>query len=119
VSEFHSLAAELALALALLSTAWATFLLVTRRAPSQLFFINLGWTVVVLALAGALGGLLALGGPGPAEGLHIVYGALAVAALPVGALAASGRDPRRRMVTWTIAGFVLLILILRLFQTGP
>ena len=118
MSEFHRLAAQLALALALLSTAWATLLLGMRRSPSQLFFINLGWTVVVLALAGALGGLLALGGPGPGDGLHIVYGALAVATLPVAALAASGRDLRRRMVTWTIAGFVLLILILRLFQTG-
>jgi hypothetical protein len=118
VSELHRLAAELGLALGLLTVAWASFLLITRRTPNQLFFINLGWTVVVLAVAGLLGGLMALTGRGPSDGLHIVYGVFAVATVPVAAFAAAGQEPRRRMATWTIAGVVLVILVLRLFQTG-
>jgi hypothetical protein len=118
VSELHRLAAELGLALGLLSTAWASFLLITRRTPSQLFFINLAWTTVVLAVAGMLGGLTALGGAGLRDGLHIVYGVFAVVTVPVAALAAAGQEPGRRRATWTIAGVVLVILVLRLFQTG-
>ncbi len=118
MSEVHRLAAELGLALALLSTAWAAFLLVTRRDPSQLFFINLAWTTVVLAVAGMLGGLTALGGAGPRDGLHIVYGVFVVVTIPVAAFAAAGQEPGRRRATWTIAGVVLVILVLRLFQTG-
>ena len=118
MSELHRLSAEVGLALGLLSTAWAAFMLVTRREPGQLFFINLAWTTVVLAVAGLLGGLTALGGAGPHDALHIVYGVFAVATVPVAALAAAGREPRRRRATWTIAGVVLVILVLRLFQTG-
>ncbi len=118
MSEVHRLAAELGLALALLSTAWAAFLLVTRRDPSQLFFINLAWTTVVLAVAGLLGGLMALTGRGPRDGLHIVYGVFVVVTIPVAAFAAAGQEPGRRRATWTIAGVVLVILVLRLFQTG-
>jgi len=118
VSELHRLTAELGLALGLLSTAWAAFLLVVRRTPSQLFFINLAWTVVVLAVAGLLGGYMALTGRGPSDGLHLVYGVFAVATIPVAAFAAAGREPGRRMATWTVAGVVLVILVLRLFQTG-
>jgi hypothetical protein len=118
VSELHRLAAELGLALGLLSTAWAAFLLVTRRDPSQLFFINVAWTTVVLTVAGMLGGLTALGGAGLRDGLHIVYGVFAVVTVPVAAFAAAGQEPGRRRATWTIAGVVLVILVLRLFQTG-
>jgi hypothetical protein len=59
-----------------------------------------------------------IGGPGVDDGLHLVYGALAVAALPVAAIYAAGHPLRRRLATWTVAGVVLLILMLRLFQTG-
>ncbi|KRT62367.1 MAG: hypothetical protein XU10_C0030G0017 [Chloroflexi bacterium CSP1-4] len=118
MSDLHRLAAELGLALGLLSTAWAAFLLVARRQPSQLFFINLAWTTVVLAVAGLLGGLMAVTGAGPRDILHIVYGVFAVATIPVAAFAAAGREPGRRRATWTIAGVVLVILVLRLFQTG-
>jgi len=54
----------------------------------------------------------------PRDPLHIVYGALAVGVVPGAALVAGGRADPRRTVVWAIAGIVLCILVLRLFQTG-
>jgi hypothetical protein len=118
LSEFHRLVAEVALALGVVTTGWALLLLLVRREPGTLFFANLAWTVGLIALAALLGLATLIGGPGVHDGLHLVYGVLAVAALPVAAFVAAGHPPRRRLATWLVAGLVLLILLLRLFQTG-
>ena len=54
----------------------------------------------------------------PRDPLHIVYGALAVGVVPGAAIVAGERTDVRRTVIWAIAGIVLAILVLRLFQTG-
>jgi hypothetical protein len=54
----------------------------------------------------------------PRDALHLIYGLLAVSALPAAALVARGRTGAEAAVVWMIAGIVLVILILRLFQTG-
>jgi hypothetical protein len=118
LSDLHRLVAEVALALGVLTTGWALLLLAVRREPGALFFANVVWTVGLIALAALLGLATLIGGPGLKDGLHLVYGVLAVAALPVGAFYAAGHPLRRRLATWTLAGVVLLILLLRLFQTG-
>ena len=118
MSDLHRLVAEVALALGVLTTGWALLLLTLRREPGTLFFANVAWTVGMLVLTALLGLATLIAGPGVNDNLHLVYGALAVAALPVGAYYAIGHPPRRRLATWTVAGVVLLILVLRLFQTG-
>ena len=77
----------------------------------------------VVVAAGA-GGVVLLGGARPADPLHLLYGALGVAAVPLG-LALGGRgagDPgpsRRRRDRWiAISAAVLLAIELRLFLTG-
>ncbi len=50
--------------------------------------------------------------------LHVVYGALAVGLVPGAAIVAGGRTRPRQTIVWAVAGIVLVILILRLFQTG-
>ena len=118
MSDLHRLVAEVALALGLLTTGWALSLLVLRREPGMLFFANVAWTIGAAALAALLGLVVLLGGPGLRDSLHLIYGALAVAALPVAAIYALGHPLRRRLLTWLGGGVVLLILVLRLFQTG-
>ncbi len=118
MSELHRLVAEVALALGVLTTGWALLLLLLQREPTTLFFANVAWTVGLLGLTALLGLVSLVSGPGLHDDLHLVYGALAVAALPVAAIYPAGYPLRRRLATWTIAGVVLLILVLRLFQTG-
>jgi hypothetical protein len=72
--------------------------------------------VLVVTSAGGLGILLA--GGGPHEPLHFLYAILAIGALPVADSLARKASPRRRAVITLIAAIVLLVLIVRLTQTG-
>ena len=76
------------------------------------------WTGLVIGLAAALGLGVAITDHAPHDLLHIVYGALAVGVLPGAAVVAGTRTGPRQTVVWAVAGVVLVILILRLFQTG-
>lgn len=118
MTEFHRLLGQLVLALAVLSAAWSVTLVARGRRGGQLFVVNLGWTVVAAVLAALVGGLLLISGPGPSDPLHLLYGALAVAALPGAALVANGRPPREQAIVVLVGTVVLLIVVLRLFQTG-
>jgi len=118
VTEIHRLLGQLVLVLAVLSAAWSAVLVGRARRGGQLFVVNLGWTVAAAVLAALVGGLLLISGPGPSDPLHLLYGALAVAALPGAALVAAGRPARERAIVVLIGTIVLLIVVLRLFQTG-
>lgn len=115
---FHALLAQVGLVLAVLSAAWAAILVVRGAAGGTFFVVNLGWTVVAVLAAALVGGLMLATGSAPSDGLHVLYGVLALAALPGVGLVAAGRPPRQRMVALLIGTIVLLILLLRLFQTG-
>lgn len=71
--------------------------------------------IVVAAMAGAA---IGLGGHPPRDPLHIIYGLLAAATLPGAAMLARRRDGAAQAVIWAIAGIVLSIIVLRLFQTS-
>jgi hypothetical protein len=96
----------------------ATALAVTRRAAGHFFVTGALWTGVVVGLAVALGVGLGLTDHAPHDLLHVVYGVLAVGVLPGAAIVAAGRTGPRQTVVWAIAAIVLVIIILRLFQTG-
>ncbi len=110
--------AEVALALALLAAAWSLVLLVTRRPPGRFFTVNLAWTVGALVVAAALGLLVLLVLGGPHDALHLLYGVLALAALPLTAMVAAQRPARQQPLVRAVGTIVLLILVLRLFQTA-
>jgi hypothetical protein len=78
----------------------------------------MGWSVVTIAAGVIVGALLLVAGPGPSDPLHLLYGALALVALPGAALAASGRPARQRAIVLLVGSIVLIILVVRLFQTG-
>lgn len=93
--------------------------LALRRRPAESFLVaGALWTGLVVGLTAVLGIGVVITDHGPRDMLHVVYGALAVGVVPGGAIVAGGRTGPRRTVVWAIAGIVLVILILRLFQTG-
>jgi hypothetical protein len=79
---------------------------------------ELVWIVLAIAVAGLIGIVIALTVAPPRDPLHILYGLLAGAALPVTALVVRDRPPGQRSAVVAIALVVLLILVVRLFQTG-
>jgi hypothetical protein len=79
--------------------------------------------LVMVAAAGLAGLTRMLGGSGPADPLHLVYGPAALISVPVaiwiGARAPAERRSRLRRDIWTAGGgIVLLGLGLRLLATG-
>ncbi len=119
MAEIHGLAAQITLVLVVLIAGWALILAATRRTIPSVLGGGLVWVVVLLAATGMVGAVQALAAEPPKDLLHIVYGLLALAVLP-GALtiARSRPDPRRSVLILATASIVLLILVLRLFQTG-
>lgn len=118
MTELHLLLAEVALALVALAAIWSAAAVILRRDPGRLYLVNLIWVVIVLVAAAGFGALMLATGRGPRDGLHVLYGVLAVAALPVAAAVAGDRPARDRAVVGLIAVIVLIILVLRLFQTA-
>lgn len=96
----------------------AAALALTRRAAGSFFVAGALWTGLIVGLAAMLGVGVAVTDHVPHDLLHVVYGALAVGVLPGAAIVASGRKGPRQAVVWAIAGIVLVIIVLRLFQTG-
>ena len=96
----------------------AVALAATHRTAGSFLLAGALWTGLMVGLAAALGLGAAITDDFPKDFLHVLYGALAVGAMPGAAIVASGRTGPRRTGVWAIAGIVLVILILRLFQTG-
>jgi heme A synthase len=81
----------------------------------------LDWAVLaaiaLVALDALVGAVVVLSGARPADGLHFLYAALALAILPAARFwGGRARGPRASLLA--IAGMVLLGFTLRLFQTG-
>jgi hypothetical protein len=89
-----------------------------RRAPGRASS-TLETIVLIVILVTAAGGLgLLTGGAGPHDSLHLLYGVLAFGALPVAGTFTKNSSPRRAGLIAVLARVVLLVLLLRLFQTG-
>ena len=114
----HDLLAQVALVLAIVMAGSATALALTRRTAGSFFLAGMLWTGLVIGLAAVLGVGVAIADHFPHDLLHPVYGVLAVGVMPAAAIVAGGRRGPRQALVWAIAGIVLVILILRLFQTG-
>lgn len=118
MSDAHRLVAEVALALALLAATWALGLAATGRSPGRFFAVNLAWAGIAIVATAVLGLFLFATGSALGDPLHLVYGALAMAAIPVAAAVVTRRPASQQTTVLVIATIVLLILLLRLFQTG-
>ena len=104
--------------LGLVAVAWSIALIVTRRTPGSLFLGNLVWVFLAVAVAAGLGIATIVSGVPLRDGLHVVYGVLALGVLPGAMLVASGRPERQRSIVAAVSTIVLAILLARLVQTG-
>jgi hypothetical protein len=129
VTDVHQLLGILVLAASvalLVAGGWSA--IATRRsggARDHRFAVDrLVLVVLALVLTNGLVGLLLIGTGGrPADPLHLLYGPVAVATLPVGVWlsrrVSAGAVATRRREAWLIAATVVLLGIeLRLFATG-
>jgi hypothetical protein len=118
VASLHLLAAQLGLLLAVIGAAWLAWLAATHRSAGAMLYGALVWVLIAIGGAGLVGVVIALTDRPPEDPLHVLYGVLAAATLPGGALIARDRPAGQRTVVLAIAMVVLVILVVRLFQTG-
>lgn len=118
MSQAHAFVGQIAIVLGLVAAAWSIALVATRRAPGSLFMANLVWVFLAVAIAAALGTATIATGAPLRDGLHVVYGVLALGVLPGAILVASGRPARQRSIIAAVSAIVLVILLARLVQTG-
>lgn len=118
MTQAHALAGQLALVLAVIAAVWSIALAVTRRPVGPLYLGSLVWLGIAVVIAAILGSTAAVTAGPPSDALHVVYGLLALAMLPGAALVAAGRPTDQRPIVAAIATTVLVILLLRLIQTG-
>lgn len=118
MADVHRFIGLAGIAVAAVALAWSVIIVAARREAGRPYLVGLA-VVVIVAVAAAVGGLiLLLTGPGPADPLHIVYGAIAVLAIPAGIAVAAGRTPRRQSIVLLVAVLVELGVTVRLLQTG-
>ncbi len=87
----------------------------SRLWVDRLILVGLGG----VALTTVVGPALILSGEQPSDGLHFLYAAVALLALPVGrAVSGSMKTARRRGAAVVVAAVVLLGVLLRLYMTG-
>ena len=104
------------MALVVAGIAWEIVLVVRGRAAGRLFARYLAATVAVVVVAAAVGAIDLVTGAHPADGLHLLYGAAAVSAIPLARSFARGR-PRESAIM--LVGLVALGgIVYRLFATG-
>ena len=93
-------------------------LALTGREPRPFVLGGVIWAGLAIAAAALAGSAAALSDGPPGDPLHVVYGVLAVVALPGAGLVARGRVGHAQTVIWAIAAVIVVILVLRLFQTA-
>jgi len=96
----------------------ATWRLVTNRPPG-VWASRLSSATIVVVVVSAAGGLgILVGGGGPADSLHYVYALIAILGLPIVATLTRRRTPRVAAGLVLVVALVLIVVLLRLFQTG-
>lgn len=118
MSQAHGLVGQVAIVLGLVAVAWSVALVIARRAPGTLFLGSLVWVFLAVAIADGLGIVTFVSGVPLRDGLHALYGVLALSVLPGAMFVASGRPDRQRSIVAAVSAVVLVILLARLFQTG-
>lgn len=76
------------------------------------------WLEAVLVVQVVIGALVFLTGARPTEWLHLVYGVVILAVIPLATTFASDAPPRARSGVLAVAGVVILLLAWRLLSTG-
>ena len=96
----------------------AGFRLARNQKPGTLSARLAESLLLILAVTAASGLGMFVVGARPHEILHLLYAALAFAAIPVTDMFAGRLSPRARALARIVAALIALVLIVRLFMTG-
>lgn len=114
----HHVIAFGAVAIVAIGIGWSFVLAVTKRTAGSSFERFQAAVVSLLIVAAASGVLLLISGARPAEGLHLLYAAIAIAIIPLArsffGRASAGRAAALMLVVFAVLGGV----VYRLFTTG-
>lgn len=118
VDAIHRLLAYVAVVFIAVGIAWSVLVAVTGRTAGPGFERFQAAVVSVLFVGSASGALLFTSGARPADGLHLLYAAIALAVVPL-ARSFTGRLSGRGTAALLLAAFVVLGAVLyRLLTTG-
>jgi len=117
VQAVHFILADVAVAVVAIAVLWSVVLTLLSRPGGRWFDRLQGAVILSIAAAAAAGAIVFALGARPDDGLHVIYGGLAIVVLPVARSFRSGT--RRRDALLMLAGCALLGGVLfRLFTTG-
>jgi hypothetical protein len=117
VPTVHSILADAAVAAVAIAIIWCLILAVTARPGGRLFERLQTVVVLAIALASAAGAVTFALGARPTDGLHLVYGVVAMALLPLARSLRSGAS-RHDALLLLAACALLGGVLFRLFTTG-
>ena len=113
----HKVLALVAFAAVGLGMAWSFVLAVTARSGGSVFDRFQAVVVTTFALAAGVGLASFASGARPTDELHLIYGGVAIALIPLGRSFLAGR-PRRDGLLMFLAFGALGGVLFRLFSTG-
>ena len=113
----HKILAFVALAAIGLGMAWSFVLAVTARSGGRNFERFQALMVATFLLAAGVGVAQLASGLRPADGLHLLYGAVAIVLIPVGRSFLVGKPRRDGLLMLLVFGGLAGVLF-RLFSTG-
>ncbi len=102
----------------LLAVGWTLAVVVTGRGGGQRLESFQSAVVAVVALTAAVGLFLLVSGHAPNDQIHLLYGFLAVAAVPFARSFGTRVSPRGRVALGLVGVVALALFVLRLFMTG-
>lgn len=118
VEALHRILAYPAVGAVGIGVVWA-LVLAARRSPAGRAFEAFQAAVVSVLVVGAASGLILVAiGTGPGEPLHLLYAAIAIAAIPVARSFAGRGGPRAQQLAIAAAFVVLGFMVYRLFATA-
>ncbi len=102
----------------LLAVGWTVAAVVTGRGGGQRLESLQSAVVGVVALTAIIGLVQLVSGHGPQDQLHLLYGFLAVAAIPFARSFGTRLSQRGRLLLGLVGVVALALFVLRLFMTG-
>jgi hypothetical protein len=113
----HQVLADVALVAVAIVLAWTVVLAATRRMPGRGYARAQASMIGIIVVAAIVGGASFLSGARPADGLHLLYGAVAILLIPFARSFLRGMA-RRDTLILLVAVLALGGVIYRLFATG-
>ncbi len=118
MDQLHRTLAIAAVAGTLIALAWTAVVLLTGRGGGTRLASFQSAVVGVVAVTAVVGLVLLSTGHAPNDSIHLLYGLLAVAAVPFAVSFGARRTPRAQLGLRLIGLVALGLFILRLFMTG-